>query len=176
MKSATQILSEEHQQILKVISALQNECSAIENGRKIDEAFLKKSIAFIRNYADKFHHAKEEDILFKDLCSDSVNMHCNPTQQMMHEHDLGRAFVKEFEQGLKSMNKNKIIENAQGYCSLLQEHIFKEDSILYPMADEVLNAAMQKSLLERFKKAESKFSKSDMKNYLAFAKDAEKRK
>mgnify|MGYP001594869718 CR=1 FL=1 len=177
MKKPTEILSEEHQYILKVIGALNRECDAIDNGKNIDKNFFERAIDFIRNYADKFHHAKEEDILFKELCRDDVKMHCNPTEQMLYEHDLGRNFVKGMESALKENNKSKLIENARGYAQLLQDHIYKEDNILYPMADEALNDKKQKSMLEKFKQAESKrFSKGTKENYLSIANEFEKRK
>ncbi|MDP3026300.1 MAG: hypothetical protein Q8N63_01225, partial [Nanoarchaeota archaeon] len=78
MEKPIQILIDEHKNILKVIQALENECDSLESGKKIDKIFFEKSINFIRTYADKFHHAKEEDILFVELCSDEVKMHCNP--------------------------------------------------------------------------------------------------
>lgn len=175
MQEPTKILSEEHQFILKVIGALNRECDAIDNGKILDKNFFEKAIDFIRNYADKFHHAKEEDILFKELCKDDVNMHCNPTEQMLYEHDLGRNFVKGMEQALKENNKKKILENARGYTQLLQDHIYKEDNILYPMADEALNDKTQKSMLEKFKQAESKrFTKGTKEKYLGLANEFEK--
>ncbi|MEK6816956.1 MAG: hemerythrin domain-containing protein, partial [Nanoarchaeota archaeon] len=64
---ATEILSEEHRHILKVIDAIEEECKALEAGKSLDKKFFLDAIDFIRNYADKFHHAKEEDILFEEL-------------------------------------------------------------------------------------------------------------
>lgn len=172
----TKILSDEHQNILRVIDALIKECSSLETGKGLDKGFFEKAIDFIRNYADKFHHAKEEDILFVELCKDAVEMHCNPTQQMLHEHDLGRNFVKGIEQALKENNKTKVIENTKGYAQLLQEHIYKEDNILYPMADEALNQQIQKDILEKFKQAEhEKFKKGTQERYLSIVKEFENR-
>lgn len=171
MDKPTEILSEEHQNILKVALALEKECDALKSGKGMDKAFFEKAVDFIKNYADKFHHAKEEEILFVELCRDSVQMHCNPTQQMLYEHDLGRNFVKGLEEGLKQNNKAKVIENARGYAQLIQEHIFKEDNILYPMANEALDQEAQKLILKRFKEAEAKFAKAAKEKYLSLVKE-----
>jgi len=171
MKKTTEILSEEHQNILKVIEGLEKECDAIEAGKKIDKELFTKIIDFIRNYADRFHHAKEEDILFKELCRDEVDMHCNPTEQMLHEHDIGRNFVNEMERSINDDSKQELIGNARGYCDLLREHIFKEDNILYPMADQVLDDKTQKSMLKAFKNAESRFKEGSKDKYISFVKD-----
>ncbi|MGR3310884.1 MAG: hemerythrin domain-containing protein [Candidatus Brocadiales bacterium] len=176
MESPTKILSEEHQRILKVIGALLNECDELESGKKLDKDFFEKAVDFIRNYADRFHHAKEEEILFVELCKDTVKMHCNPVDQMLHEHDLGRKAVKGIVEGLKDNDKEKIMDNARDYARLLQDHIFKEDNILYMMADEVLSDNVKKSMLKRFKQAEQeKFAKGAEKKYLCIAAEFEKR-
>lgn len=169
-KKPTAILSEEHQHILKVIDRLIKECDGLRAGDEINKLFFEKVIDFVRNYADKFHHAKEEDILFVELCKDTVEMHCNPTSQMLHEHDLGRGFIKELEAGLMSGDKGKVIEGAFGYAQLLQEHIFKEDNILYPMADQALSEDIQRDMLDEFAKVEKeKFGEEIKKKYLDFA-------
>ena len=70
--------------------------------------------------------------------------HCNPIEQMLHEHTLGRGFVKGLSEAVEKGDKAEAVKNARGYCELLQEHIFKEDNILYPMADEALKESAQK--------------------------------
>ena len=67
MENPTKILSDEHQNILKVINTLIRECDALESEKGLDKAFFEKAIDFIRNYADKYHHAKEEGVIFQWL-------------------------------------------------------------------------------------------------------------
>ena len=169
MKTAMQILLDEHKNILKIAEALNKECDALESGKKLNTDFFSQAIEFIREYADRFHHAKEEDILFKELCRPDAKMHCNPVEQMLYEHNLGRNFVKGMEEGLKEGNKNRITENARGYSQLIQEHINKEDNILYPMADEALSEKAKKSMLKKFNEIEKK-KKKDKEKALAFIK------
>ena len=173
MKTAMQILSGEHKNILKIAEALNKECGALESGKKLNTDFFSQAIEFIREYADRFHHAKEEDILFKELCRPDAKMHCNPVEQMLYEHNLGRNFVKGMEEGLKEGNKNRITENARGYSQLIQEHINKEDNILYPMADEALSEKSKKSMLKEFEKAE-KAKKKEKDKSLAFIRRLQK--
>ncbi|MEK6936245.1 MAG: hemerythrin domain-containing protein [Nanoarchaeota archaeon] len=171
ISKTSKILTEEHKNILKVIENLENEADILERGKEINKKFFSDAIDFIRNYADKFHHAKEEDILFKefDKAAEEGCAHCNPTKQMLSEHDEGRKFVKGIEQGVKENNKNKVIENARGYCMLLKEHIYKEDNILYPMADESLNEKVKNDMLKKFEKVERERRK-DKEKYLTFVK------
>lgn len=156
MKNITQILSDEHQTILKVIDAVLKECAELENGKDLQIEFFTKTIDFIKNYADKFHHAKEEDILFKAMLENIENLHCNPIPVMLHEHDEGREFVKGMEEGMTENNKEKIIENARGYGMLLRDHIYKEDNVLYPMAEEALSDEQKEFVNQNYKEVEVK--------------------
>jgi len=173
----TDILSEEHQNILKVTDALTRECNAIEAGKGIDREFFAKAIDFIRNYADKFHHAKEEDILFKEFTKDEECLHCNPVPQMLHEHEEGRAYVRNLESHVQKNNKAGVVENGLGYAALLEQHIFKEDNILYPMVNEALSEDAQKDVLKRAEEAERKrFAKGTKDRYLAIAEELSRRR
>ncbi|MGQ1783979.1 hemerythrin domain-containing protein [Saccharicrinis sp. GN24d3] len=155
----TKILSDEHQTILKVIDAVLKECNEIENGKVLEIGFFQKTIDFIKNYADKFHHAKEEDILFKAMLENIENLHCNPIPVMLHEHDEGRKYVKGMEDGLTNSDTRQILENARGYCFLLQQHIYKEDNVLYPMAEEALSDEQKDLVNQRYQKIESELNK-----------------
>ena len=167
----SKILSNEHKNILELIKILERKSEDIERGGEIEKIFFVRAINFIRNYADKFHHAKEEDILFKEFskCAEKGCVHCNPTEQMLHEHDLGRGFVKSMEEGIKENNKEKLIKGLRGYCQLLKEHIYKEDNILYPMADEAIDKRTKATMLKKFEKIE-KENKRENRIYLKIIK------
>lgn len=168
----SRILSEEHKNILKVIALLEIEHENLAKG-KLRADFILKAIDFIKNYADKLHHAKEEDIFFKEFEAKVAHSstHCNPVPQMLFEHDNGRTFVKEIIAGVQSKDIEKISENIANYCNLLKEHISKEDDILYPMIDEVLDTKKQSEILKKFEKIDSD-RKKEIKNYESFAKTA----
>lgn len=162
MKKSTTILSDEHKNILKVIDFVLKKCDGIEAGSEINKDFFIRAVDFIKNYADKFHHSKEEDILFVELNKDGVLDHCNPIGQMLYEHGLGREFVKGLNDAVLKSDKDEIVKNARGYGELLREHIFKEDNILYPMADESLSENAQKLIAEKFAQiTDLKFEEKD---------------
>lgn len=174
MDKPTAVLSAEHQHILKVIGFLTKESERLAAGASLDKDFFNKVLDFIRGYADQFHHLKEEEILFAELNKEATAMPCNPISQMLYEHELGRGFVKGLAEGLAENNQAKVIENARGYADLLQEHIFKEDNILYPMADQALSQEVQQTMLEKFQEAEQeKFGPSGGEKYLAMIKELE---
>lgn len=135
MENVTKELMNEHQIILKMIDITLEECDRIEKGNVFHKDVFADIIKFIKNYADGYHHAKEEEILFKTMLENLENMHCNPIPVMIHEHEEGRYYVKKMQESLQNLDNEMLVENARCYCFLLKNHIFKEDNVLYPMAE-----------------------------------------
>jgi hemerythrin-like domain-containing protein len=165
----TQVLTEEHQNILKVIEGVLKECNEIESGKDLDKGYFAEVIDFIKNYADAYHHAKEEDILFKAMLENVGNMHCNPIPVMIHEHDEGRQYMKNLGKGIANSDKEQILTNARGYCFLLQNHIYKEDNILYPMAEEALSEVQKEEVQAKYNQVKDElFSSRELEKYVDF--------
>lgn len=154
----TKELTQEHQNILQVIDIVLEECNSLEAGKDLNIDFFTKVVGFIKNYADGYHHAKEENILFKAMLKNAEDMHCNPIPVMLHEHDAGRKFVAELVLALTKSDKSLLVENARGYCYLLQNHIYKEDNILYPMAEEAVSETQKQEVANQYEAV-------DLKNY-----------
>lgn len=132
-----------------------NECEQLENGETVDVKFFQKVISFIKNNADGLHHIKEEDLLFKTMLRNLEHMHCNPISVRLNEHDAGRQYVKGMEAALVQGNVEGLIENTRGYCFLLQEQIYKEDNVLYPMAEQALDEQQKQQIDESFQKVKA---------------------
>ncbi len=115
---------------------------------------------FIQVFADKCHHGKEEDLLFKEMEAAGFPRDRGPVGVMLHEHEQGRGYVRNMKDGvakLKAGDKKSalvIAKNAMDYVSLLSQHIEKEDNILYPMAEDRLPEAKLKELENEFEKVE----------------------
>jgi hemerythrin-like domain-containing protein len=134
---------------LALVPALCEELSAasLEDGRNIAdlENSVKDGLAFIRQYADKFHHAKEEDILFKYFDSDAPII-----QAMNKEHTIARGYVKTIDSALAQKDYAQVVETFKLYQALLQEHIKKEDELLYPWMDRQLTTKQVGELYNQF--------------------------
>lgn len=154
----TEILSAEHRVIERVLGAIERMAhDAFDRGR-IDVAAAKSAIAFLREFADARHHGKEEARLFPAMENAGLPPHQGPTAVMRYEHELGRAevgrmagAVRDFEEG-KGCSADAFAFAARTFADLLREHIAKEDEVLFPMADRMLGAAAQESLLAEFAK------------------------
>lgn len=153
-------LEAEHQNILKGISLLQEGADRLEKGADISADFFRKLTDFIRNYADKYHHAKEEDILFVRLEKSGFPTDTGPVGVMLFEHDQGRGYVSKMIDAVEKYDSgdssavDAIVENAHGYIYLLRQHIEKEDKVLYPMASNALGSAGIEAMQDDFDRVE----------------------
>ncbi len=155
----TEILMEEHKAILRLLDVLRKISANLQNGNTVSVDTMEKAVDFIRTFADKCHHAKEEYVLFKFMEEHGMPRHGGPVGVMLMEHDQGRNYVSGMAEAVKEMKKGndagkKYIENALNFAELLSQHIHKEDNILYPMAEEMMEEGDEEKLLMEFEKSE----------------------
>ncbi|MCM8810596.1 MAG: hemerythrin domain-containing protein [Candidatus Omnitrophica bacterium] len=153
---ATEVLKEEHEVIKVVLNVIEKICQKIKKGENIEVKDLEDIIDFIRTFADKCHHGKEEDLLFVEMEKSGVPKEGGPIEEMLEEHEKGRDYVRKLTEAIKKNDKKQILDNALGYVELLRQHIDKEDNILYMIADMHLSEEKQKELIEKFEQVEEK--------------------
>lgn len=156
---AVNTLKDEHQVIRRFLTVLAKLADQAEETRQVDLEKFEKVLDFIKTFADRCHHGKEEDILYPLLEKRGIPKEDGPIGMMLLEHDQGREYVAGLTEALEKHKKGEdsvddIVENARGYIQILQNHIPKEDDILYPMAEEVLKPEDNKELLAEFEKVE----------------------
>jgi len=158
---ATDNLKEEHRVILRMIKVLIVASDKLEKSEEVSLEVFKKAVDFIRTFADHCHHGKEQDTLFPLLEERGILRHRGPIAVLLMEHEQGRQYVKGLDEALVNYEKgdkaakSSIIKNVRDYAELLDQHIYKEDNVLYPMGDKVLSDSDNKQLLEKFEKIEN---------------------
>ncbi len=150
----------EHDLIKRMLVIVNNAAAQLESGKNVEPEVFLQAVDFIRNFADRFHHAKEEEILFKVMQERGIPVEGGPIGMMLTEHDQGRNFTKGIEEAAKRVQegdesaKKDIIGNARNFSQLLSNHIHKEDNILYPMGNNVFTSDDQKFLEQEFDRVE----------------------
>jgi len=163
-----QILVDEHMLIKRLIALIpcivESMDLATEDGRQL----VLDGIDFIKIYADSFHHAKEEDLLFKYFDGDSKIV------SAFHEdHRVARDHVKNILEGVAEQDSARVTAHLGAYMKLLQGHIKREDEILYPWMDRNISAEQEAELAQAFDDVDDKFGDVNEK-YGAFVKRLEK--
>jgi hemerythrin-like domain-containing protein len=84
----------EHRLIARVAVTLDRMRAKIERDRTVDPAAIDAAVDFIRTYADRCHHGKEEDILFAACRGKALSPELSRTmQELVDQHVQGRALV-----------------------------------------------------------------------------------
>ncbi len=152
----TQILIDEHIMILKGLSFLRIARDMIENNQHPSKVFFQKAVFFFRNYADKYHHYKEEFLMFGFLAQKREGQLDLEIGSLRHQHEIGRQSLTKLEKSLNGYEmKNEIaitslLENLASFISILSRHIYREDHLFFPMVEKELSKGDKELLKKQF--------------------------
>lgn len=157
--SPTQILEREHRLVLRMVNVLTSLRSRVDTGQ-VDREALRSAMEFFKFFVDTCHHGKEEDLLFPMLERRGVRPQGCPVGILRTEHEQGRRLVAalsdavaKYETGdAKAMKTiSSLLSTA---ISMYTDHVWKEDYLLFPMAEKVLTTADRADLLRDFEEAD----------------------
>ena len=178
--SATDTLREEHRLIERLLRVLDQAAGKVERGEEVSPTVFARALDFIRNFADRCHHGKEEDCLFPALERHGLPSQAGPLAVMLSEHEEGRQYVRGLAHALEQWQKGDksaaraAARNARGYAALLASHIPKEDNILYPMGENILPEGVKKELLEAYEGVEKRLGESKHHQYIHMIEELER--
>lgn len=161
MAIGTEILRREHDAILNVLDVAEEVAARLRRREAVRAGVLGELLEFLRLFADRCHHGKEEDVLFPLLESKGLPREGGPIGVMLLEHDEGRAFIREMAEAAKEYASAapsagpRWAEAATNYVALLRAHIQKENQVLFAMAERILTPEEQARLAEDFEKVET---------------------
>lgn len=174
----TDLLMEEHRVIEVVLNCLEKMANLSLGEMRLDQADAKQAVEFIRNFADRCHHGKEEVHLFPLLERKGFPSEGGPTGVMRYEHEQGRNHVKMMDMAIAEAAQGNGIavrqfaQHAKSFIALLREHIQKEDHCLFTMTNQALSEADQQELMSLFEQVESEeMQPGTHEKYLATAHD-----
>jgi hemerythrin-like domain-containing protein len=167
-------LTHEHKHILKVVHGLSAVDDALATGDVPDLALLRKIVAFMRDFADKCHHAKEEAILFPAMEHKGVPPNGCPLEGLTREHAKGRELVGALAAAADACAQGRADAVAAmrsaigGIQQLYPNHIWKEDEMVFPMAERLFSPDELEAIGRQFDQAEESLGQ-DHDHYVRFA-------
>jgi hemerythrin-like domain-containing protein len=177
----TEALEREHRFIEKVVKACSVTVEELGPGGEVDPDLLGRIVDFMRVYADKCHHGKEEALLFPALFERGVPPTGCPISALTAEHVQGRRLVRGLVDALELLRRGdpkaagSILENLKGICGLYPNHIWKEDYLLFPMTLKVMNAEDLTGLGAKFDTVDQSIGMDQLRAYERFADELEGR-
>jgi len=147
----------EHRLIEKMLAVIQDTLAQVEKTATIDPLFNDIAIDFIRTYADRTHHGKEEDILFRDLNNkDLSDADRRVMNELIEDHVLGRSTTKALDEANKRYRNGdtsalgEIVSCLHTLLDFYPRHIEKEDKIFFPAARAYFSEAEDQAMLAEF--------------------------
>jgi hemerythrin-like domain-containing protein len=155
-KTVAQIVTQEHGVILLALNALEELIDDVEAGDTPDRAYFEKAVEFLRTFAARGHHGKEEDVLFKAMLEEmDYPKNVAPVAVLSTEHVKTRELIRGFAEAAAALDRDptaphRLIENGRGYLKLLRLHINREDRVVFPMVEQFMDEADQARLAGEF--------------------------
>ncbi len=149
-----QQLLHEHQQLNQRKLSLFELAQHIANGEVEDVAealhYLRGDVIIFSEELEH-HSSREEDVLFTKL-EEYIGKDHGPIAVMEYEHDLAKEKIATFlaeTAVIHSAEAEKLASYVIDTYQLLTEHFFKEENVLFPMAEQLLSASEKEELEKR---------------------------
>ncbi len=155
---ATEILIEEHVLIRQMLSHLSQARKMIETDQHPPKEVFEKAVLFSRNFTDKYHHYKEEYLMFGLLAKKKEGVLEKQLAALKYEHERGCQFIETLSHSIGEYAKGDsfatttLLENIASYTSILKRHIFVEDHIFFPLVEKELSNQEDLDLVTQFQK------------------------
>lgn len=156
-------LMTEHRLIERMVALVQQELDRIQNNIAVDPefafvdpVFIDTAVDFLRTYADRCHHGKEEDILFVELEKKGLSPeHRRIMDELTAEHvkarETTKSLLKAKEDYLRQEGEalNHILAQLKTLAELYPKHIDKEDNHFFIPCMDYFTQAEKDEMLER---------------------------
>jgi hemerythrin-like domain-containing protein len=149
----------EHRLIERMIAVIKEAIARIGLSGKVDPVFVDTAVDFIRTYADRTHHGKEEDIMFRDLRKRPLSADDRRVMdELVQEHVFGRQTTKALVEANMRYRKGdasalpEIVEKLRTLTEFYPKHIAKEDKVFFPAARAYLTEGEDQAMLAEFRR------------------------
>lgn len=160
--SAIEILVDEHRLISRMVNVLTVLHKRLESEDHADVNVLTEVVDFFRMFVDRNHHAKEEDALFPTLERCAVNPEGCTIQSLKSEHEQARILTTTLTDAIGKYKtgdptaKSKIYTTIRNSIELYSDHIWRENILLFPMAEKALQESELSYVTRRYAEIEKR--------------------
>lgn len=154
----------EHRLIERMIKLMGIEVDTMRGGRGPEPGFIAVAVDFIKVYADKLHHGKEEDILFASLAKKNMSReHAKIMDELLREHAIGRTLIEKLNESLNAYRQGEkqamkgILKNMGLLVDLYPRHVEKEDKHFFIPVMEYLKKSEKEEMLRKSYEFDKRF-------------------
>lgn len=130
MTNITEILSREHQVVLRKLAAF---ADALD---RYDVPAIRETLRFFDQQL-VLHRRKEEEVLFPEI-GKHIGTQMGPVHCMLEEHAEEKRNLEKLRVALDKGDTDGVLDAGRFIVNFLQVHIYKEDNVLFPMCERLL--------------------------------------
>jgi len=147
----------EHRLIEQMLNVIQHTLERVEQTQSIDPFFVDTAVDFMRVYADRTHHGKEENILFKDLLKKHLSREDRQVMdELIEDHVFGRKVTGDLVEANMRYRKGnpaafgEVTTHLKTLVDFYPKHIKKEDEIFFPASRTYFSEEEDQAMLAEF--------------------------
>lgn len=157
-------LKDDHKLIRRYLDNITIAHDFLVEREMIPESVLEKILDFSKIFMNKYHHFREEYILFIELAKKKGGSIDPQIVSLRDQHERSRNLVSQIKSAKKGYGNGdevavtQLVENFGYYVSLERQHISRENHVFYPMAEEVFSDEDMSMMDKEFKDFDDKQS------------------
>lgn len=146
-----QTMLEEHE----VICSTEAIIKRLENNWEVNPQQYKQDVTeliyFFREYADGYHHRKEEEVLFPEIKNHPDFVLQEILDEFEQHHEDFRDYTCEIENALEAGDYEKSYKELNNYLQDLLDHIGAENDELFVLAESLMSEEELETIYFKFK-------------------------
>ena len=159
-------LFEEHPVIMGVVDALSKFVDDLEGDNTDNRCELGRMMTFFREYAELFHHEKEESILWPALVHAGLRWDNGLIADVRKDHEVERTMLQSLRHAALQntewsvVDRQRVIDVCRRFTGFMREHVRKENETLRPLIDEKLDEGRRAALNENLDRFDARLAAS----------------
>lgn len=172
-------LKNDHRVIQQVVAGMSAVAELLDSGKRVDPSVLADLVQFLRVFADQCHHEKEEQHLFPLLSTNANVSTRRELESLAREHRSAKQLVSQLAKVAAVYIHNpgavryRVVDLLQQLVELYPAHIWKEDFLLFPMAQQNLSNTEKRDLEKKFDYVEREVGEDVHAGFVMLAKKLE---
>jgi len=150
MQSSIKILYDEHELIVSALGFISDAGDLIERNPAAYEKIVRRLLSFFRNYADKYHHHKEEEILFPEMSKKNELLAEGILKEMLDNHEDFRQMLCDIENSIDKREYEIAQRLLNLYKEALLDHIAVENDEVFQVAEGLMEEEELEKIYYRF--------------------------
>jgi len=144
------VMYDEHDVIVKAEKVIENLANTWENNPEEYADKVKKLVEFFREYADGYHHRKEEEVLFPAIKDHPDFVLQDILDEFETHHEDFREYAAEIIESVNDEDFATSYKVLKQYINDLRDHIAAENDELFVLAENLMDENQLKNIYFKF--------------------------